>query len=80
MRSHDKKTFANEYCLCRGIPHRWVSGSVGQLVIGTSVTGTDCIFSIYNIPYSEITSTIDNMVEYNDFGQFIKLKKSYFRR
>jgi len=78
MRSHDKKTFANEYCLCRGIPHRWVGGITAQLVIGTSVTGTDVIYSIYNIPYAEIVSTIDNMVEYNDFGQFIKLKKSYF--
>lgn len=78
MRSHDKKTFANEYCICRGIPHRWGTDIVGQLIIGTNVTGTDCVYSIYNIPYSDIVKTIDDMCEYNDFGQFIKLKKSYF--
>lgn len=73
--THDKKSLANEYCLCRKIPHRWVGGITGQLVIGNSETKQDCIYSIYNIPYSEIISTIDSMVTYDDFGRFESIKK-----
>ena len=72
-RTHDKKTLANEYCLCRNIPHEWV-GNFGQLIIGTKGEWRNCIYSIYNIPYSEIISTIDSMCEYDEFGRFCGLK------
>ena len=70
---HDQKSLANEYCLCRGIPHRWVGGILGQLIIGyknNALVGCDVIYSIYNLPYSEIIPTIDKMCEYNEFGRF----------
>lgn len=73
---HGKKSLANEYCLCRGIPHRWKGNE--QLVIGNKEVGYDVIFSIYNIPYSEIVSTIDSMCVYNEqFDYFIGLKKNF---
>ena len=75
-KEHDQKTLANEYCLCRKIPHRWVGGNLGQLVIGTGI-GRDVIYSIYNIPYSEIISTIDNMCDYDEFGHFVCVKGRY---
>lgn len=73
--THDKKSLANEYCLCRNIPHRWVGSGQEQLVLGTAETLKDCIYSIYNIPYSEIIPTIDSMVTYDDFGRFESIKK-----
>ena len=78
MNKHDKKTLANEYCLCREIPHTWINCGVadGQLTIGSKTIGKyDTIFSTYNIPYSEIIPTIDNMCEYNEFGRFVGLKR-----
>ena len=75
MTQHNKKTFANEYCLCRNIPHRWVGDSVCQLVIGNRESGEDCIYSIWNIPYSEIAYTIDSVVNYDEFGRFVSVKK-----
>ena len=81
MANHDKKSLANEYCLCRNIPHYWVDNGFvsGQLSIGSKVIGKyDTIFSIYNIPYSEIIPTIDRMCEYNEFGKFIGLARKGF--
>ena len=71
-RNHDKKTFANEYCLCRDIPHRW--GNNGQLIIGDNTVGKNVIFTIYNFPYTEIVQVIDSMCEYDNGGWFCGLK------
>ena len=76
MITHDKKALANEYCLCRQIPHRWVGGTTAQLIIGDKYTGKDIIYSIYNIPYAEIVSTIDRMCIYDSFGRFSGIRKS----
>ena len=72
MNKHDKKTLANEYCLCRNIPHRWVGGIDAQLIIGDK-NGKAVIYSIYNLPYSEIIPTLDNMCEYDEFGRFVRV-------
>ena len=72
--THDKRSFANEYCLCRQIPHRWVGGTVDQLVIGNRQVGVGTIYSIHNLSYDEIVQTIDKMCEYSEFGRFIKVK------
>jgi len=69
-RTHDKKTLANEYCLCRQIPHEWV-GNNGQLIVGKAGEWRNVIYSIYNIPYAEIIPTIDGMCEYDEFGRFV---------
>ena len=74
MADHNKKTLANEYCLCRKIPHSW-NYRDEQLVIGRQDIGYDIIFSIYNIPYAEIATTIDSMCEYDEFGHFVGLKR-----
>lgn len=73
MATHDKVTFVREYCLCRRIPYRFV-GNFGQLIIGNSNVGADCIYSVYNLPYSELVSTIDSMVQYDEYGWFAGLK------
>ena len=80
-RTHDKKTLANEYCLCRDIPHRWDSGNLGQLIIGEQGKWRNLIYSIYNIPYSEIIPTIDSMCEYSESGFYtgLKLKQDLIR-
>ena len=73
MTKHDKKTFANEYCLCREIPHQWYE-PLGQLILGGKLYGYETIYCIYNIAYSEIVSTIDQLCEYDEFGRFVALK------
>ena len=76
MTMHDKQTLANEYCLCRDIPHKWESKIMGQLVIGTGKY-KDVIYSIYNIPYEEIIPTIDKMCEYDELGKYIGLSGKF---
>ena len=58
MKEHNKRTFAKEYCLCRRIPYKFKGE---QLILGKDKKTV--IYSIYNIPYSEIVSTIDKCVE-----------------
>ncbi len=58
MAEHDKITFAKEYCLCRRIPYRFKGE---QLEIGKEKRSV--IFSVYNIPYTEIPKTINKCAE-----------------
>ena len=71
MTEHNKETFTKEYLLCRRIPYRWRNG--GQLEIGEKGR-KDVIFCIYNLPWAEIVPTIDRMVEYDEFGRYVRLK------
>ena len=74
MSYHNKRTLANEYLLCRKIPHRWI-GNIDQLIIGDKTIGMDVIYCIHNIPYEEIIPVIDGMVVYDEFGSFIGLRR-----
>ena len=57
--SHNKITFAKEYCLCRRIPYKF-NGE--QLVIGGKNETKNIIFSVYNIPY-ELVRVINECAE-----------------
>ena len=70
MAVHDKVTLAKEYCLCRRIPYRFIGE---QLIVGDK-NGKDVIFSVYNFPYSEIISVIDRMVEYDEYGWYLRVR------
>ena len=64
MVSHNKITFAKEYCLCRRIPYKFYGET---LVIGTGDKWGDkfSIFSVYNFTYADLIKTIDDNVEYD---------------
>ena len=56
--SHNKISFAREYCLCRNIPYR-MKGE--QMIIGKEKK--EVIFSVYNLSYAELIKTIDVCAE-----------------
>lgn len=61
MTTHDKISFAREYCRCRRIPYRFNRETL-------YIDGFPVCFSIYNIPYTEIVQMVDKEVIYNEIG------------
>lgn len=59
--THDKISFAREYCRCRRIPYRFKKETL-------LIDGIPVCYSIYNIPYGEIVQMIDRSVVYNEMG------------
>ena len=56
--SHNKITFAKEYCLCRRIPYR-MKGE--QMIIGRD--RKEVIYSVYNFTYDELVRVINECAE-----------------
>ena len=73
MKEHNKITFAKEYCLCRKIPYKF---NDEQLTIGDMKTynGTVSIFSVYNFTYKDLIEMIDKYTEYNEFGDYVRVR------
>lgn len=67
MKDHNKITVVREYCLARRIPYKFQKE---QLTINKEF----CCFSVYNIPWSELFQIIDNMVEYDNYGYYLRNK------
>ena len=65
MTSHNKITFAKEYCLCRKIPYKFNGErlTIGKYdgTYGSAVS----IFSVYNFTYADLIKCIDEQVEYD---------------
>lgn len=59
--THDKVSFAREYCRCRRIPYRFNGESL-------YIDGRFVCFSIYNISYGGIMAMIDKVVKYDEYG------------
>ena len=56
--SHNKITFAKEYCLCRRIPYK-MKGE--QMIIGRDKK--EVIYSVYNFTYDELVRVINECAE-----------------
>lgn len=56
--SHNKITFAKEYCLCRRIPYK-MKGE--QMIIGRD--RKEVIYSVYNFTYDELVRVINECAE-----------------
>lgn len=80
MTSHNKITFAKEYCLCRKIPYKFKGE---QLTIGMydgTYGSAITIYSVYNLTYADLIKCIDDNVDYDPVTtNFVKmkLKRSY---
>lgn len=59
--THDKISFAREYCRCKRIPYRFNKESL-------VIDGYTICFSIFNIPYTDIVKMIDDSVYYDECG------------
>lgn len=67
--THDKISFAREYCRCRRIPYR-IKGE--SLYIGEFHFNAVC-YSLFNHSYADIMKMIDNEVIYDEYGFFESL-------
>ena len=63
MAEHNKLTFTAEYCRARRIPY-----SIKREAL--FINKKQICFSLYNLPYSEIITMIDNACEYDDVTTF----------
>lgn len=70
MMTHDKISFAREYCRCRRIPYRFKKETL-------FIDGFPVFYSIYNIRYTEIVRIIDESVVYNEMGFYDYLSVSF---
>lgn len=71
MKDHNKITVVREYCLARRIPYKI---NKEMLLINKEF----CCYSIYNLPWNELLSTIDKMVEYDNYGFFERSKNRLY--
>lgn len=65
MTEHSKITVVREYCLARHIPYA-IKGE------GLYINGAMQAFSIYNVPWSELISTINKNVEFDAVTGYFK--------
>lgn len=63
MKNHDQISFTREYCRCRDIPYR-VKGEA------LFIDGWQVCNSLYNLPYTEIITMIDNECYYDENGLY----------
>lgn len=72
MTSHNKITFAKEYCLCRHIPYKFEGE---RLIIGKGDGYEDkiALFSVYNFTYADLIKVIDENVEYDNDTFFVRV-------
>ena len=69
---HDKISVVREYCKARRIPYK-----VNREML--TINKEYCCYSIYNLPWTELFSTIDKMVYYNSDGFYIANKSAIYR-
>lgn len=62
---HDKVSFIQEYCRCRGIPHQIKNEA---LFIGKGIMKKQVCFSVYNLPYRELMDVVDSSCVYDEYG------------
>lgn len=72
MKEHNKVTLVREYCLARKIPYKLVGE---HLYLGSMKTDGRVVsfFSVYNFPWNELLGAIDAHVEYNEFGDYVRI-------
>ena len=71
MATHNKITVLREYMRARCVPYRVDN----DIMTGTLyINGRFACYSIYNIPWSELFSIVDDMVIYDELGYYKRLK------
>lgn len=61
--SHNKETFAREYCLARRIPYKL--HNEGLVIKSPDGHYMQVCFSVYNLTYKDLIEEIDRCCEYN---------------